>query len=373
MAIDSNFTLGQYLRHERERRGLTIEQVASATKIGIRTLHAMEGDHYAELPAKPFIRGFVISYSRFVGIDYKETLTHFNTFLDDRVQQERPNREGGHSGYAFEKREGDQSRMVLGVTMGGFVLVGAVAMFFLKPSLKHHHGSHLDKLRAGHESAIEPVKDEPSVASGTPLVEGASARPQAFAAAAAGTAVEISPSHSPPLSIPSSLASAAPLVVASSHSSPAPSAVPSPAAMPSAAPTSALPDPLNSGFGLKPSETQERVVCKALESVWVRYRVDDKLPMQFILKKDKVLVLRGRTSVILQVGEPDNLNISVNSGRYHTAALDKNSVTRQNDATLFFPAQLAKNMEEPFQGESALSTRKSPSSPLVPESSAPGL
>ena len=63
-------SLGQYLRQERERRGITIEQVASATKIGIKTLHALEEDRYSELPARPFIRGFVTSYARFIGLDF---------------------------------------------------------------------------------------------------------------------------------------------------------------------------------------------------------------------------------------------------------------------------------------------------------------
>ena len=382
MSIESHLTLGQYLRHERERRGLTIEQVASATKIGIRTLHALEGDHYAELPAKPFIRGFVISYSRFVGLDHKEALTHFNAFLDDRVQQERPNREGGHSGYAFEKREGDQSRTILGITMGGFVLVGAVAMIFLKPSLKHHHGSHLDKLRAGREGEVTSDAEPSATPSGSvkeagkdagkettkelagPVRPGASPSPgsvtserSAGSVVAAGSVA--TPSAKPsPLSSPSSAPSAASAVSVATASP-----TPAPAPSPSAAPTSAVPDPLNSGFGLKPSETAQRVVCKALDSVWVRYRVDDKPLMQFVLKKDKVLVLRGKQSVVLQVGEPDHLNISVNGGPYHDAASDKNNVERQDDATLFFPSQLAKNTQEPFQGESALSARKSPSSP----------
>lgn len=149
MTQENNPSLGQFLREERERRGVTIEQVASATKIGIRQLHALEADQYSDLPAKPFIRGFVISYSRFIGIDHKEVLVRFSSFLDEKTQ-ERPNRDAGHSGYVFEKREGEQSRTILGVVMGGFVIMGALVILFLKPSLHTRHGSSLDKLRAVH-------------------------------------------------------------------------------------------------------------------------------------------------------------------------------------------------------------------------------
>ena len=55
-------TLGEYLRSEREKREITIEQVASATKVGVRTLILLEADQYAELPVRPFVLGFVRSY-----------------------------------------------------------------------------------------------------------------------------------------------------------------------------------------------------------------------------------------------------------------------------------------------------------------------
>ena len=77
MSAETSQTLGEFLRHERERRGMTIEQVASATKINVRMLHALEADHFAELPAKPFVRGFVTSYCRFIGLTPKEILTRF--------------------------------------------------------------------------------------------------------------------------------------------------------------------------------------------------------------------------------------------------------------------------------------------------------
>ena len=39
-------TLGEFLRTEREKRGITIDQVASETKVGVRILHALESDQY---------------------------------------------------------------------------------------------------------------------------------------------------------------------------------------------------------------------------------------------------------------------------------------------------------------------------------------
>jgi cytoskeletal protein RodZ len=62
MSDDREQTLGEFLKAERQRRGLTIEQTASATKIGLKILRQLEADDYASLPALPFVRGFSRNY-----------------------------------------------------------------------------------------------------------------------------------------------------------------------------------------------------------------------------------------------------------------------------------------------------------------------
>lgn len=359
-SMDENITLGQYLRKEREKRGLSIEQVASATKIGVRQLHALESDQYAELPAKPFIRGFVTSYSRFVGLDHKEVLTHFNSFIDSKAC-ERPNREGGHSGYAFEKREGnEQSRMILGAVMGSFIVLGGIAMVVLKPSLHHHHHSHADKLRASHSPSAEPSE----LPSGMPVVAGSPLPGPVLASATPSASPAALLSHAP-------AAVTAPTPVATPSASPASvvAAMSIAVVPPSPSPTSAS-DPLNSGLGLKPSETNQRLVIKAKQPVWVRYRVDDKVVMQFPLKKDKVLVLRARQNIVLQLGNPQDAILSNNGGSYKLGSAAK-AVVRQGDATYFYPAQLADKTDNPFPGSRSLSSRSVPAAP-TPEPSPTG-
>jgi cytoskeleton protein RodZ len=353
MKFENNLTLGQFLRQEREKKGITIEQVASSTKIGVKIIHALEGDHYSELPAKPFVRGFVISYARFIGLDYKEVLTHYSGFLEEKVH-DRPTRDAGHSGYAFEKREGgDQSRTYLGLAMGGFVLLGGLAFLVLKPGLHHHHNSRLDKLREGHPSP-EP---EPSllssivnlVSSPTPATSTAAPSPVAAAAGIAPMAA-VAPTPTP---TPTPTATA----------KPTPTATPTQSATPSPSPTA--PDPLNSGVGLKASEIVQRVVFKAIESVWIRYKVDDKPVMQFIFKKDKTLVLRARTSILVQVGKPEDIQMSYRGTPFHLVSDDQNVATHNDDATLFFPPQLGEKIENPFPKTRPLSAKEVPISPTA--------
>lgn len=71
---------GQYLKSEREKRGVRLEEIASSTKIHIQNLNLMEEDRWKELPQEPFIRGFISAYARYLGLDNKETLKLFSHY-----------------------------------------------------------------------------------------------------------------------------------------------------------------------------------------------------------------------------------------------------------------------------------------------------
>ncbi len=57
-------TLGERLRAERERRGLTIEELAQQTRISARFFEAIERDDRSSLPGGFFYRSFVRQYAR---------------------------------------------------------------------------------------------------------------------------------------------------------------------------------------------------------------------------------------------------------------------------------------------------------------------
>ena len=68
---------GEKLRRERELREITLEEVATATKIGTRSLRALEEEKFDRLPGGVFNRGFVRAYARYVGIDEDEAVLDF--------------------------------------------------------------------------------------------------------------------------------------------------------------------------------------------------------------------------------------------------------------------------------------------------------
>ena len=65
-------SLGQQLRQERERRGISLADIAKETCIGKRHLEAIESGDTKTMPRDFFYRSFVRQYSQFLGLDAKD-------------------------------------------------------------------------------------------------------------------------------------------------------------------------------------------------------------------------------------------------------------------------------------------------------------
>ncbi|HTS29206.1 MAG TPA: RodZ domain-containing protein [Bryobacteraceae bacterium] len=68
-------SIGETLRRERLRRGLTLVQIAADTKIGLHLLEAMEADEFDRLPGGVFTRSFLRQYAHALGLDEEEVVT----------------------------------------------------------------------------------------------------------------------------------------------------------------------------------------------------------------------------------------------------------------------------------------------------------
>ena len=59
---------GSELRHAREKRGLSRDELSARTKISPPVLEAIEEAQYERLPAAVYLRGFLRSYAEEVGV-----------------------------------------------------------------------------------------------------------------------------------------------------------------------------------------------------------------------------------------------------------------------------------------------------------------
>jgi cytoskeletal protein RodZ len=70
-------SFGETLRRERELRGISLHEIAEATKISVRFLQALEQERYDILPGGIFPRAFVKQYARYIGLDAERVAAEF--------------------------------------------------------------------------------------------------------------------------------------------------------------------------------------------------------------------------------------------------------------------------------------------------------
>src|SRR5918995_922048 len=83
-------TLGDQLATARTKRGLSIEELATRTKIPVSRLQALEGGLYERLPPPTFTRGYVRACAIEVGLDPEDLLQQFERERPLAVEPEPP-------------------------------------------------------------------------------------------------------------------------------------------------------------------------------------------------------------------------------------------------------------------------------------------
>ncbi len=67
--------IGDHLRARREEIKLSLEKVSQKTKINLNILRALEANNFQALPSPAYIKGFVLSYARVVGLSPTDVIT----------------------------------------------------------------------------------------------------------------------------------------------------------------------------------------------------------------------------------------------------------------------------------------------------------
>jgi len=81
-------SFGQYLKRERETRGISLRDISDSTRITIRYLEALEGDRLELIPRQFFVRAIIRSYAKAIGLDENQVLGKFDNKLEFGEQLE---------------------------------------------------------------------------------------------------------------------------------------------------------------------------------------------------------------------------------------------------------------------------------------------
>jgi cytoskeletal protein RodZ len=80
---------GSCLRRAREQKALTVGDLSAATKVPRSAIELLEAGSLHGLPAQVFVRGFIRSYAKAVGIAESEPLSLYDRAINRETEEER--------------------------------------------------------------------------------------------------------------------------------------------------------------------------------------------------------------------------------------------------------------------------------------------
>src|ERR1035441_3767790 len=81
---------GTFLKEERERRHVSLAELARTTKLSVSALKLMEEGNLDDLPPDVFVRGFIRCYAKTIGISSNEPLGLLDQVLSERRRAAEP-------------------------------------------------------------------------------------------------------------------------------------------------------------------------------------------------------------------------------------------------------------------------------------------
>ena len=332
-------TTGQLLKDAREKKNISINEVALATKINAKALLAMESGDPDGLPPRTFLRGFVRAYAGFLGLDVQQILSVYQ----EEMGGAKPRGEGDSPAPTLSKTEprakaplGLDARGVSPAKIGGvivvLILIGLIVLFKKKmdsyesETVKATGAAQADSASARH-AGVTPPSPLPNeipqpIGSATPApLPAATAAPAPTPEAtpmptrsptpAATPAPTPTPTPSPspsPTPATDSATAPAPITPAAPSPTPTPTPSPSPSPTPVAKPSpTPKPTPRPTPVG-RPQE----VLIEALDGVDVDATIDGEAPRKFKMRGQEVQTIKAKRRVTLKFSDGGAVNIVVN-------------------------------------------------------------
>jgi cytoskeleton protein RodZ len=115
----SSTPFGEHLKRERELRGVSLDEIAAATRIKTSFLEALENGRWNELPGGAFNRGFVRATAHFLGLDEDGMVAEYALEIGGESQAKAPSQPSG----ALPR---DYRPALIAVSVFFLLLIGAV-------------------------------------------------------------------------------------------------------------------------------------------------------------------------------------------------------------------------------------------------------
>ncbi len=265
---------GEYLKRERELRGVPLSRVFEVTRVPLRYLQALESDDGANLPHPTFVKGFIRTYCKFLGLDDTDAVLRYELHLKEHAAEQ------GESGAAKERGFGrDSGSLIEGLGGVGVFLANNKKLLAIASAT----GISIVIILYLVITISGEKQDSGIAVNEAKKAEYAEQAPENQATAGApGVARENLPAVSPMVSKEAPLADL-----------------------------------------LKPSAQEagkkQTLAVEALDIVWIKIRIDNEEPFDVLLRKGERVSWRGNEGFSLLIGNAGGVQLTYNGERLNPA------------------------------------------------------
>jgi cytoskeletal protein RodZ len=300
-------------------RGVSLDDIAEATKIGTRSLRALEDEHFELLPGGIFNKGFVRAYAKYLGLNEDEAVADYlaaagESSPDPRLIAEqnagRIDRTSGDPG--DHRRAGFPIVPVLILLL--VIAAGAGGWQLYQQRLRDRQARE-DAARAAAVNTSQPSSTTAELSSPTaskPSSAQSSANPGGVPSTNPGTGGPPSTGAQPTTAAKTSDDLNAPLKPKEAVTNPleaTPSESPKPKTPPLAAQTP------SASTVTAPNAPQFEVTVRAKDRAWVSIKSDGKYTVRGIISPNDVKTVHATDQIIFWTGNAGAVEISFNGQR----------------------------------------------------------
>jgi cytoskeleton protein RodZ len=270
---------GENLRREREMRGVSLEEISSATKISLRFLEAIEREDFSKLPGGIFSRSFIRSYARYLGLDEERVVAEYQLAAQPQVDFDLHRMPSG----TFSSARRSARTPLIATLVAVVLLAGGYVLFRYSPR------------------ASEVPAPPPPVLTPKPAAPPTVPVPTTPGEATAAPNVNPAPGEVTPIAPPSTVT--------------APGITPNPQGGPAAGPNPVAPSSPQTGNppGTKfAADTDLVLQVAATDRAWVAVDADGKTVLQRVLNPDEVQTLKAHKSFDVTTGNAQGIILTLN-------------------------------------------------------------
>lgn len=285
---------GERLQRERERRRITLDEIAMATKIGTRALRALEQEEFEKLPGGIFNKGFVRAYARCLGIDEEQAFTDYLAAAGE------PEREDPLDIERLKKLEANWQppHQALTERESGRIPWGTLVLIIVLTAAAIGGWKFYHKRKLGRQSLAiaSPAAERTVPPPATPPPPPATPLPQAETAPPQPAPAKPQPATAKPQPAPAKPDSAS---AVTGRVEPATAVVQEPAPASDVTPASSTAPPFS-------------VRIHTREKCWIDVTADGKHLMSTNLDPDKEVTIPANSKIVLQAGNAGGIDVWVN-------------------------------------------------------------